>query len=323
MNFPRPKVVVSKCLGFEACRYNGQKIRDHSVDLLAPYVEFMPVCPEVEIGLGVPRDPVRVVCEEGGSPMLYQPATGRDVTGQMLEFTSRFFSQLEQPDGFILKHRSPSCGPWDVKSYSSKENPGAAGKGRGLFGAAVLQRLPDLPVEDEGRLRNFTIREHFFTTLFTLARFREQERTASGIRSLVNFHTEAKLLLMAYNQSAMRRLGKITANHERHPAEKVWELYGRELVGVFDSPPKFTNMINAFQHAFGGMSDRLAPGERRFFLNTLEEYRDERVPASTVIHLLKSWAVRFDNRYLLGQLLMEPYPHDLLEITDSGKGRSY
>jgi uncharacterized protein YbbK (DUF523 family)/uncharacterized protein YbgA (DUF1722 family) len=323
MDFPKPRVVVSKCLGFEACRYNGQKIHDQTVELMQPFVEFVPVCPEVEIGLGVPRDPIRVVEPEGSEPLLYQPATGRDVTRDMEEFNERFFSGLGPVDGFVLKSRSPSCGPWNVKSYAAKENPGAAGKGRGLFGGAVLDRLPGIPVEDEGRLRNFTLREHFFTTLFTLARFRALRRETQEIRALVEFHTISKLLFMAYNQSAMRRLGKITANHENLPAEEVWQRYEDELANLFDTIPKFTNMINAFQHAFGGMSKQLQPQERRFFLNSIEEYRDERIPASTIIHILKGWALRFDNQYLLSQLLLEPYPQGLISITDSGKGRSF
>ncbi len=323
MDFPRPRVVVSKCLGFEACRYNGQKIHDQTVELMEPFVDFVPVCPEVEIGLGVPRDPIRVVDPKGSGPLLYQPATGRDVTKNMKEFNERFFSGLGPVDGFVLKSRSPSCGPWNVKSYAAKENPGSSGKGRGLFGGAALDRFPGLPVEDEGRLRNFTLREHFFTTLFTLARFRTLRRETQEMRALVEFHSTAKLLFMAYNQSAMRRLGKITANHEKLPAGEVWQRYEDELANLFDTIPKFTNMINAFQHAFGGMSKQLQPQERRFFLNSIEEYRDERIPASTIIHILKGWALRFDNQYLLSQLLLEPYPQGLVSITDSGKGRSF
>ena len=323
MEYPTPRIVVSKCLGFSACRYNAQVIRDQTVQMLSPFVEFVPVCPEVEIGLGVPREPIRVVEEEKGNPILYQPATGLDVTARMREFTEGFFRNLGPVDGFILKSRSPSCGPWNVKSYASKENPGAAGKGQGYFGKAVLDSFPGVPVEDEGRLRNFTLREHFFTSLFTLARFRSLRRKGEQHGSLVRFHTVGKLLFMAYNQAAMRRLGKITANHEGLPAREVWNRYEEELAGIFEAPPKFTNMINAFQHAFGGMSDKLEASERTFFLNTLEEYRDERIPASTVLHLLEGWAIRFGNNYLLEQLLLAPYPRGLVDITDSGKGRSY
>ncbi len=322
-SFPVPRVVVSKCLGFASCRYNGQTIRDRTVQLLEPFAEFIPVCPEVDIGLGIPRDPIRLIEEEGGCTCLYQPATGRDVSEEMQHFIEGFFSQLERPDGFILKSRSPSCGPWNVKSYRSKENPGAGGKGAGLFGRAALERYPGVPVEEEGRLKNFSIREHFLASLFNLARFRALRREGEELNSLIGFHTVSKLLFMAYNQSSMRRLGRITANHEKLTRTEVWDAYEKELIELFSRPPKYTNMINAFQHAFGGLSQDLEASERQFFLRTIEEYRDERIPAGTVLHLLRSWAIRFDNGYLLEQSLLEPYPLELLEISDSGKGRDY
>jgi len=321
MDFPSPRVFISKCLGFESCRYNGQTILDPVVKRLVPHVECITACPEVEIGLGVPRQPVRLV-ESGEDKLLFQPATGREVTAEMSAFTSAFFDNISVLDGFILKSRSPSCGPWQVKSYNSMKAQSSMAKGRGIFGGYVVDAYPGYPIEDEGRLRNFTIREHFFTSLFTLTRFREVKQEAS-MRGLVDFHTRAKLLFMAYNQEIMRELGKITANHDQLDLEEMLERYETRLRSLFSEPPRFTNMINAFQHAFGGLSENLLPKEREFFLNSLEEYRDERIPAGTIIHLLVSWAIRFDNQYLLDQYLMAPYPPELVEITDSGKGRSY
>lgn len=131
MNFPTPKVVVSKCLGFDSCRYNGQKIFDPVVQLLSGYVEFITACPEVEIGLGVPRNPVRLV-RENGKTILFQPAGGKEVTREMETYTEKLFSELGPVDGFLLKSRSPSCGPWQVKVYNSKSAQSSQGKGRPL-----------------------------------------------------------------------------------------------------------------------------------------------------------------------------------------------
>ena len=319
MNFATPKVVVSKCLGFDSCRYNGQKIFDPVVQLLSGHVEFITTCPEVEIGLGVPRNPIRIV-RENDKTILFQPASGNEVTGEMESYLQSFFSEIGTVDGFLLKSRSPSCGPWQVKVYSSKNAQSAQGKGAGIFGGYIVEQFEGYPVEDEGRLKNFVLREHYFTSLFTLAKFRELKEQQQ-MRLLVDFHTRGKLLFMAYNQDLLHKMGSVVANHQQLPIEEVLEQYEQLLRNLCAESPKFTNMINAFQHAFGGLSPQLQSKERQFFLNSLEEYRDERIPASTLIHLLKSWAIRFENQYLLDQYLMEPYPHQLVEITDSGKGR--
>lgn len=315
----RPIVVVSRCLGFDACRYNGQNIRDGFVEKLGERVEYRTVCPEVAIGLGVPRDPVRIV-EEGEYLRLFQPATGRDVTQAMRSFCDEFLSSLEAVDGFILKNRSPSCGPGDVKIYRSAGKEAAARRGSGFFGQAVHDRFGALPLEDEGRLRNFTIREHFLTALFARARFRKM-RGRNTMNALVKYHTANKLLFMAYNQAKLRRMGQIVANHDKLPTESVLSHYDAALGELLSKPPRFTAMINVLYHAFGGLSEKLGSEEKRFFLNTVEEYRDERVPLSVLLRIIEAWSLGQGNDYLLDQTLLTPFPRQLVDITDSGKGR--
>jgi uncharacterized protein YbgA (DUF1722 family)/uncharacterized protein YbbK (DUF523 family) len=317
--FPRPRVVVSRCLGFAACRYNAQTIPDPLVRLLEEHVDFLPVCPEVEIGLGVPRNPVKIVKREGRRVLL-QPATGRDVTGEMERFCSDYLAGLGAVDGFLLKNRSPSCGPADAKVYTGE---GASGftRGPGFFASAVRERYPGTAVEDEGRLKSFSIREHFLTFLFTSARFREAAEQGS-MRSLVGFHTVHKLLFMGYSQSGLNRMGKVVANHDHAGPDQVFARYREQLAGLLAKPPRFTGMVNVLHHAFGGLSDALSGEERRFFLNLVEEYRDERVPLSAPLRVLEAWAVGRGNRYLLDQTLLNPFPRRLVEITDSGKGKN-
>jgi len=319
--FPRPVVVVSKCLGFAHCRYNGQTIPDHFVGQLMPYVEFKPICPEVEIGLGVPRDPIRIV-EEEGRKILVQPTTGKDVTGDMNQFIERFFRSVGDVDGFILKNRSPSCGPADVKIYSSKKKEAKTTRGSGFFGGAAQALFPDRPIEDEGRLRNFTIREHFLTRLFAVTRFRLMKAKRS-MRDLVDFHARYKYLLMAYSQAQLKLLGYIVANHEKRGINEVLDLYESHFMKVFVRIPRFKSMINVLHHAYGGLAKHLKSEEKRFFLNSVEEYRDERIPLSTLIHLLEAWSIGQGKQYLLDQVLLKPYPRQLVDITDSGKGRKY
>jgi len=315
----KPIVHVSKCLGFARCRYNGQTINDYVVEQLKPFVEYHPVCPEVEIGLGTPREPIRIVDSEG-QRILYQPATGKDVTKEMSGFVKRYLNEIVDVDGFLLKNRSPSCGPADVKVYTGMKKEARSGRGSGFFGGAVVEGFSHTAVEDEGRLKNFTIREHFYTKLFASARLRRMKSDAS-MRSLVEFHSRNKYLLMAYNQARLRELGRVVANHEKRSLPEVLALYERTFLQAFAKPPKFTSMINVMMHAFGGLSKSLKPEERRFFLNSIEEFRDERIPLSTLIHLIEAWAVGQGNTYLLQQTVFRPFPKTLVEITDSGKGR--
>ncbi|MDY6822501.1 MAG: 2-thiouracil desulfurase family protein [Thermodesulfobacteriota bacterium] len=161
----KPTVVVSKCLGFDHCRYNGQMIPDSFVENLAEHVEMIPVCPEMAIGLGVPRDPVRVVLVNG-EPRLYQPATGEDFTEAMEQFTHEFLAGLPAVDGFIMKSRSPSCGIRDVKIYHHMDRPDTGTeRGGGMFGGRLKALFPGTAIEDEGRLKNFSIRKHFLSHL--------------------------------------------------------------------------------------------------------------------------------------------------------------
>ncbi len=170
----KPIILVSKCLGFDACRYNGISLPNEKVDALAPFVEYKPVCPEVEIGLGVPRNPIRIVNNDA-SFRLYQPSTNRDITQDMTDFADRFLSSIGEVDGFIFKDRSPSCGLKDVKVYHPNGHP-MGGGANGFFGSAVCNLFPGYPIETEGRLSNFRIREHFLTQLFTLTRFRYMKK---------------------------------------------------------------------------------------------------------------------------------------------------
>ena len=224
-------------------------------------------------------------------------------------------------DGFILKSRSPSCGPGDAKIYASAEKGAPLGWTAGIFAAAVAEKFPGLAMEDEGRLTNYKIREHFLTRLFALARFREA-RNNRRMRSLVQFHTQNKLLLMAQSQKEMRILGNIVANPEHRVPREVWDEYGMHFQLALVRMPRHTAHSNVMQHAFGYFSPQLAKKEKEYFLATLEKYRKGRIPLSSALSVLKSWIVRFEDHYLVQQTFFEPYPDGLLDLSDSGKGRT-
>ncbi len=313
--------MVSKCLGFANCRWNGLTIQDQFVDRLGKYVEYMPVCPEVEIKLGVPRDPIRVVFANN-ELRLMQPATGTDHTVAMTTFCIEYLNSLADIDGFILKSRSPSCGIKEVKIYPGIEKSAALRKGSGFFGTEVMNKFPMLPVEDEGRMRNFTIREHFLRRLFTLARFREIKKTAK-MKDIVQFQAENKFLLMAYNQKEFRIMGRVVANHEKRPAKDVYEEYLMHLHNALAKTPRYTSYINVMMHAMGYFSEKLNKEEKTFFMDLMERYRKGKTPLSSDLDVLMSWGVRFGEKYLIDQTFFRPYPQDLMDISDSGKGRDY
>jgi uncharacterized protein YbgA (DUF1722 family)/uncharacterized protein YbbK (DUF523 family) len=316
--FAKPKVVVSRCIEFDHCRYNGQMIASDFVASLAPHVEFLPVCPEVEIGLGVPRDSVRLVSSSGGGGeaeiRLVQPTTGRDVTADMTSFATGYLDSVGDVDGFILKASSPSCGIKNTKVYPTAGKSAALSRSEsGLFGAAVMARYPDLAVEDEGRLRNPRIKEHFLAKLFALASFREAKRSGS-MKELVRFQTENKMLLLAYHQAETKTLGKIVANHDHRPFSEVAGSYELHLKRALCRPRRYTSNINVLMHFLGHFSDRLSAGERELFLDNVQRYRDGKITICPNTTILKSWIARFDDDYLSSQTFFEPYPQDLVEV---------
>ena len=319
MEYPRPKVVVSRCIEFDSVRWNGQIVRSEFVRKLIPHVDTVTVCPEVEIGLGVPRDTLRVV-RVGEELRIMQPASGRDYTEEMLSFTEDFLSNLGEVDGFILKGRSPTSGLMGVKIYPAVRDAPAMGRGAGVFGGEVKRRFGHLALEEEGRLNNSRIREHFLTKLFTMSRFRAV-KSSNSMKELVQFHTENKLLLMAYNQERMRILGRIVANPDKRPFGELIRDYEEHLVGAFSKASRYTSNINVLMHGLGYFSDELSSNEKAFFLDSLERYRSGSIPLSVPLNIIRSLIVRFQEDYLVQQTFFEPYPEGLMEITDSGKGR--
>lgn len=318
-NFEKPVVFSSKCLGFAHCRYNGLTIESQFVDMLKPYVEFKTVCPEVEIGLGIPREPIRLVKVKDDLKLI-QPATNLDCTVKMKDFAQQFLSSIGEVDGFILKSRSPSCGIKDVKVYPAAEKAAVIGKTAGFFGDLVLKQFPHLPVEDEARINDFRIRENFFTRIFLNADFRRVKKTGS-MKELVRFHSDNKFMIMAYHQGQMRKLGQITANHENRPVDEVVRLYGDELAIAASKMPRYTSNINVLMHALGYFSDKLKTAEKSYFIETLNKYRSSKVPLSVPLNIIRSFIVRFEEPYLSRQSFFEPFPENLVTVTDSGKGR--
>jgi uncharacterized protein YbgA (DUF1722 family)/uncharacterized protein YbbK (DUF523 family) len=312
--------VISRCIDFDPCRYNGQVVRASLREELEPFVELVPICPELEIGLGVPRDPVRLV--RGGERVhMVQPSTGRDLTRAMNAFSKRFLDGLDAVDGFILKSRSPSCAVRNSKVFHSDAEDAGHDSGPGLFAVRVLERFPAAAIEDEGRLNDQRLREHFLTKLFALASFREAA-AARARSALVEFHARHKLLLMAYDERRMRSLGRLVADAPGRIPAGTLEAYRADLAAALASPPRPGASVNVLMHALGHVSDSLEAAERRHFLDLLDDYRARRVPLAVPLGVLGSWAARFDVAYLRDQAFLVPYPPALMRTERPRRDRA-
>lgn len=317
----RPRILVSNCLEHGATRYDGSMISNPFVKRLKAYVDFIPVCPEVAIGLPVPREAIRIVVREDEEYLVHS-MTGGDVSEAMRGYTDGVVAKLlEAPlHGAILKSRSPSCGIKDVKRYKDiGRAPTAGGKTRGFFGGAVMDAFVGMAIEDEGRLTNFNIREQFLTRIYTMADFDEVKKLGT-MRALVAFQSRHKYLLMAYHQANQKKLGKIVANHEHLATAAVFEAYEALLAKSLAKPLDHGRNTNMLLHIFGYFKDRLEAEEKAYFLDVLAQYNDKKVPFSVPLMMLGAWVIRFDEQYLKGQSIFEPFPKELITVTDSGKG---
>jgi uncharacterized protein YbgA (DUF1722 family) len=244
----------------------------------------------------------------------------------MKSFAETFLKSLKEVDGFILRSGSPSSGFKNVKVYPKIEKSPSIAKGPGFFGKAVLDRFPYLAIEDERRLLNPRIKEHFLTKIFTFASFRKVKQSGA-IRELVRFQSENKYLLTAYNQKELRVLGRIVANQEKKPISELTGSYEEHLQNVFKRSTSVGANVNVMMKTMGYFSYQLSKDEKSFFLKSLENYKAGRLPLSASLSILKAWIIRFQEKYLMNQTFLEPYPEQLAEvdtiIADDSEGKDY
>lgn len=313
----KPKILISKCLGFENCRYNGAIVQFDLLDKMKDQIEFIPLCPEIEIGLGLPRESLRLIKVQDGIELV-QPKSKKYLTYDMKKYSQEILKDISDIDGIILKGRSPSCGIKDVKVYSGMEKSPVIGKSMGLFAAEMEKHFPYLPIEEEGRLTNLIIREHFFTKLYAIFNFKKMAQNKS-MKKLADYHAKNKYLYFVYNQTLKNKLGLIVANHEKLETNIVLDNYFNEMVKLFLNLPSKKNYINAYQHIFGYFSNFASKEEKVFILQLMEKYRNGKIDKSAIASILKGYSIKYNIEYLLGQTIFEPFPEELLSLNDSGK----
>ncbi len=307
--FVKPRVVVSKCLGFESCRYNGQIISSDEVKEMRDQIDFITVCPESDIGLGVPRDPIRLV-RDGEDKKLLQPNTGRDVTLEMKDFCANFLKEHWDVDGFILKSRSPSCGLKETKIYAAIDGPAPVDRCAGFFGDAVLKYQPKKAIETEGRLRNYQIRDHFLTKIYTFSSFRGVKKS-KDIDKLKEFHDHNRLLLKSYDEEMYEKLCKVFEEDSG-----IYDIYEEILYELFNMAPECESKIKIMDELFAGLKSHVEEDEIDFFEASLEEYKEGNTSLNVPLSILYTWVLRAKDPELKNQTFFDPYPRDLVRLED-------
>lgn len=308
----RIRLGVSSCLLGEAVRYDGGHKQDRFLtDMLGRYVEWVPVCPEVEIGLSIPRDTLRLV-GSSEAPRLVQEKTGEDLTARMQRYAEdrvRALAELDL-DGYVLKRASPSCGLFRVRVY--RDNGIPAADGRGLFAAALTTSLPALPVEEEGRLTDPAIRENFIERIFLAARWRAFVAPRPRPRDLVAFHAAHKFAVLAHSPAHYARLGRMVAATGRVLTRAQLEPYHALLMEAFAVRATRGRHANVLQHAAGYFKRDLAADERAELVEVIDEYRRGLVPLVVPLTLLRHHIRRLGLAYLADQVYLSPHPKELM-----------
>jgi uncharacterized protein YbgA (DUF1722 family)/uncharacterized protein YbbK (DUF523 family) len=302
---------VSACLLGEAVRYDGGHKRDAFLtETLAPFVEWVPVCPELELGLGVPRDTLRLV-GDGRAPRLVVERTGEDLSDRMQRFARHRLEALAalELDGYVLKRASPSCGLFRVRVYGPAGAPGATG--RGLFASALVERFPALPVEEEGRLNDPAIRENFIERVFAMARWRAFAARRPRPRDLVAFHAAQKFAVLAHSPAHYARLGRLVASAGALTRAMLDE-YAGLLMEALAVRATRARHVNVLQHLAGFFTMRLQADERAELAEVIAEYRRGLVPLVVPITLIRHHARRLAIAYLRAQVYLSPHPKELM-----------
>jgi uncharacterized protein YbgA (DUF1722 family)/uncharacterized protein YbbK (DUF523 family) len=307
------RIGISSCLLGERVRFDGNHKRDtFLVEVFGRHVTWVPVCPEVEMGLGVPRETMRLE-RHGHEIRLVTPKTGADHTDRLRTFAAQrlTFLSRERLCEYILKKDSPSCGMERVRLYSSTGVPDRSGQG--LFAAALIQRFPHLPVEEEGRLQDPRLRENFVTRVFAYQRWgqlAEQKITRAGLQQ---FHAQHKFMLVAHGQTGTRHVGRILAHPGQFPDEQAWAAaYLDGFTEVMRRAPTRRGHTNVLQHLAGYVSAPLDRDERAELTELIEQYRRGLLPLIVPVTLIRHYVRKFQVPYLLDQVYLSPHPHELM-----------
>jgi uncharacterized protein YbgA (DUF1722 family)/uncharacterized protein YbbK (DUF523 family) len=305
------KLGISTCLLGENVRFDGgHKLDRYLKDTLGQYVDYVPVCPEVECGFGVPREAFRLVGHPD-APRLVTTRTKQDHTERMAAWAEKRVKELEKEDlcGYIFKSGSPSSGMERVKVYDDNGVPEKVGVG--LFARVFREHFPLLPVEEEGRLHDPKLRENFIERIFALKRWRDGLQEKQSLKALIGFHTRNKLLLLAHSPQHHRQMGKLVAAGKDFPLKDLYARYQEiflEALRLKTTNKKHTNVL---MHMLGYFKEQLSAAEKQEVLELIEQYRQESLPLVVPMILMIHYVRKYDETYLKEQTYLQPHPAEL------------
>lgn len=305
------KLGVSSCLLGNNVRYDGGHAHDHYLtDTLGRYVEYVPVCPEVECGLGIPREAMRLVGNVN-NPRLMTVQSGKDYTDAMVRWARKRVRELAQDNlcGFIFKSKSPSSGMERVKVYDEHGVP--AKKGVGLFARTFMEHFPLLPVEDEGRLHDPVLRENFIERIFVYNRWQAVREEKKRVGAVVDFHTRHKLLILSHSPAHYQAMGRLVAQAKTMPVSRLYAEYQSLLMESLKIKSTVRKNCNVLLHMMGYFKEQLSADEKQELLEIINQYRQSIVPLIVPITLINHFVRKYDQPYLKNQFYLQPHPAEL------------
>ncbi|NQD95714.1 DUF1722 domain-containing protein [Pseudomonas sp. CrR25] len=307
----KPKIGISACLLGAEVRYNGgHKASRLCSQVFSEHVDFVPLCPEVAIGLGTPREPIRLVGDALSPRAVGTVSAELDVTERLAAYGERMARELDDICGYILMQKSPSCGMVRVKVYPAHGRPGGH-NGRGIFAQALIARHPNLPVEEDGRLNDPVLRENFLTRVFAYAEWQRLLRQGLTCQALLDFHTRHKYLLMATHPRQYRALGRLLGNLAQHDLAQLAPHYFGELMTALQQCATRGSHSNVLQHLSGYFKQHLSGDEKQELHLLIGQYRSGIVPLVVPLTLLKHHLRRHPDAYLARQAYLQPHPENL------------
>lgn len=311
-DFPRPRLGVSACLLGQPVRWDGGHQRDRfTAEVLAAHVDFVPLCPEAAIGLGVPRPPIRLVGELAAPLARGVKDAALEVSAPLRAYGAAQAAALgDGLSGYVFKKDSPSCGVFKVRVYG--EDGQVRGHGRGLFADEFLKAQPWLPAEEDGRLNDAVLRENFMARVFTLARWLRDVQPAPTARALVDFHTTHKFMILAHGQTAYRELGRIVARAGAGDPAQAAADYLPPLMQTLARPALRRQHTNVLHHLLGFLKRGMSSGDKAELLQLIDRHRRGLVPLVAPLVLLRHHLLRAGNAYMARQHYLAPYPEDLM-----------
>lgn len=301
---------ISSCLLGERVRYDGgHKAHSYIQSTLGEYFEFLPFCPELKIGLGIPRKPIRLSRSKGSDIQCIEiDNPDRNYTQQLKNCADEQSTWHEKLCGYILKKDSPSCGMERVKIW---DDVMPIREGVGIYAKALMENFPYLPVEEEGRLGDAVLRENFIQRVFVMRRWHSMQESGTDLASLINFHARHKLIIMSHDQNKYRELGRLVAATNKRNLQENSELYLRSLMDALKIRATRKNHVNVLQHIQGYLKNYLDKDDKQEMLQTIEKYRIGQIPLIVPITLLNHFFRKHPDQYISDSWYMNPYPEEL------------